>query len=155
MTMSSRNRVVSALLSALVLPLGCSRSGSAPSEPAPPAEVSAAPESSSRDATIDPTPYREQIEATETVLYAHDSLDEAGRKELSRALLELHNAIVFRDVSVAARETSRRLLFFSAQVDAEPAPKYSGEELVVMRGVWEKIRAEHFTTADWFRASVP
>jgi hypothetical protein len=26
------------------------------------------------------------------------------------------------------------------------------DELVIMRGVWEKIRAEHFTTVAWFRA---
>ncbi len=141
-----------ALLAAFLLPLACARTESAPSQPAAPAEVSAAPKSA--DTPIDPTPYREQIEATEAALYTHDALDDASRKELSRALLELHNAIVFRDTSAAARETSRRLFFFSAQVDADPTPNYSGDELVVMRGVWEKIRAEHFTTVDWFRASV-
>jgi hypothetical protein len=142
---------VRGLLAALVLLAGCTRTESAPSEPSP-AEVSAAPESASLDTPIDPAPYRAEIEATETVLYTHESLDATNRKELSRALLELHNAIVFRDTSVAARETSRRLFFFSAQVDAEPAPKYSVDELVIMRGVWEKIRAEHFTTVAWFRA---
>ena len=143
-----------AFVVALLLPRACARTESAPSQQAEPAEVSAAPASQSLDTPIDPAPYRAEIEATESVLYTHDSLDDANRKELSRALLELHNAIVFRDTSAAARETSRRLFFFSAQVDAEPAPKHSGDELVVIRGVWEKLRAEHFTTVDWFRTAV-
>lgn len=151
MTASQRRTAAIALAGSLALggTLGCKRTESAPSEPA--SVSSAAP---SRDGHIDPAPYRAEIEATEALLYSSDALlGDAGWRDLSRALLELHNAIVFRDTSAAARETSRRLFFFSAQVDAESAPKHSENELAVMRGVWEKIRADQFTEVDWFRAS--
>ncbi len=150
MTAGQRRAAAIALAGSLALGFtsGCERTASAPSEPAP---VDAA--STPVDGHIDPAPYRAQIEATETLLYSSDALGDDGWKDLSRALLELHNAIVFRDTSVPARETSRRLLFFSAQVDAEPAPKHSADELAVMRGVWERIRADQFTEADWFRAA--
>ena len=73
----------------------------------------------------------------------------AGRT-LSKALLELHNAIVFRDSSPSARETSRRLFFFSAQVDAATPGPHVDEQLVAMREAWERIRAEQFASADFF-----
>jgi len=150
MTPGQRRAVGIALASTLALggAIGCERPASAPSEPAP---VSSA--SGSVDGHIDPAPYRAEIEATEALLYSNEPLGDDGWKNLSRALLELHNAIVFRDTSAAARETSRRLFFFSAQVDAEPAPKHSADELAVMRGVWERIRADQFTEVDWFRAA--
>lgn len=153
--MSARRWAAMASGLACALALACSRGESSPPSPpaSPPAPVSAAPANGL--GPIDPAPYRAEIEATEAVLYSTDSLDDTGRKALSRTLLELHNAIVFRDTSAAARETSRRLFFFSAQVDAEPEPKDSNAELEVMRGVWEKIRAEQFTPVAWFRASAP
>jgi hypothetical protein len=104
---------------------------------------------------IDPAPYRAEIEATEALLYASAPPTADDWKSLSRTLLELHNAIVFHDTSELARETSRKLFFLSARVDAEPAEHRSSDELVVMRGVWEKIRADQFASADWFHAASP
>jgi hypothetical protein len=134
-------------LAALCLAAACSRSQSNqevhPATAAPPAPI---------DGRIDPAPYRVQIEATEAVLYAPPHGDEQW-KSLSKALLDLHNAIVFRDSSALARETSQRLFFFSAQVDAAPAGKHVDEQLQVMRGVWEKIRADQFARADWFHTN--
>ena len=80
------------------------------------------------DGRIDPAPYRAQIEATEAMLYGGAQGDERW-KNLSKALLELHNAIVFRDSSPLARETSRRLFFFSAQVDAATPGPHVDEQL--------------------------
>jgi hypothetical protein len=131
-------------LAALCLTTACSRSEStqeAQSAPGPPPAPI--------DGRIDPAPYRAQIEATEAVLYAAPRGDEQW-KNLSKALLDLHNAIVFHDSSALARETSRRLFFFSAQVDAAPTGRHAEEQLQVMRGVWEKIRADQFARADWF-----
>lgn len=145
--MSWSPRALALLVVPACLLFGCGRNEPARDSEPPP--VSAAPV----DGHVDPTPYREQIEATESLLYSAEPLGDDGWKELSRALLELHNSIVFRDTSAAARETSRRLFFFSAQVDAEPAPKHNADELAVMRGVWERIRAEQFTPADWFRTA--
>jgi hypothetical protein len=150
MTASQRGATRLALALSLALAAGCGRGESAGSEPPQPAQVAAAP---SADGHIDPAPYRTEIEATEAVLYSSDALGPEERKTLSRALLELHNAIVFRDTSAAAREASRRLFFFSAQVDAESPPKRDEDELTVVRGVWEKIRAEQFTAVDWFRTA--
>ena len=130
-----------------LLILACGRSESTPpvEQPAPvPATV---------DGRIDPAPYRAQIEATEALLYAPPEANERW-KDLSKALLDLHNAIVFHDSSELARETSRRLFFFSAQVEAAPAGKHGDEQLKVMRGVWEKIRADQFASADWFHTHI-
>jgi len=133
-------------LAALCALAACSRSESTQEAPA----LAAAPPPI--DGRIDPAPYRAQIEATEAVLYAPPE-GNAQWKNLSKALLELHNAIVFRDSSTLARETSQRLFFFSAQVDAAPAGKHAEEQLQVMRGVWEKIRADQFARADWFHTN--
>jgi hypothetical protein len=133
-----------ALLLALALAFGCGRD--APPKPPEPAEVASA------DGHIDPAPYRPQIEAAEALLYRDQGLELEGWKELSRALLDLHNAIVFRDNSAPARQTSRRVLFFSAQVESEAAASHHVEDqLAVMRGVWEQIRSDQFTRADWFK----
>ena len=134
---------------ALGLALACERGGGSSSKPA---GVAAPAPIGGR---IDPSPYRTEIEATEALLYTQAPLTDDGWKDLSRNLLELHNAIVFRDNSELARETSRRLFFLSAQVDAEPLARHSAEELVVMRGAWEKIRTEQFASADWFHAGSP
>ncbi len=152
--MTGSQRAAAMFVLALELPLaaalGCGRSEPAPAAtPAPVASNASAPV----NGHIDPSPNRAEIEATETLLYSSESLGDEGWKNLSRALLELHNAIVFRDTSPAARETSRRLFFFSAQVDAESAVKHGDTELAVMRGVWENIRSEQFTTAAWFRTA--
>jgi hypothetical protein len=104
---------------------------------------------------IDPAPYKTEIQATEALLYATSPLGDDGWKDLSKALLELHNAIVFHDNSELARETSRRLFFLSARVDAEPNARHNGPELVLVRNDWEKIRSEQFASADWFRAATP
>jgi hypothetical protein len=148
MTASCRAAIALVMSLAVCPALGCKPKEAAPSEPPPVAAPVAV------DGHIDPAPYRAQIEATEALLYQEDAaLGAAEWKDLSRALLELHNAIVFHDTSPAARETSRRLFFFSAQVDAESRPKHSADELAVMRGVWEKIREEQFTVVDWFRTA--
>lgn len=128
------------------LVLACGRSESTQkAEPAPaPATI---------DGRIDPAPYRAQIEATEAILYAPPQGDERW-KDLSKALLDLHNAIVFRDSSTLARETSRRLFFFSAQVEAAPNGRHGDEQLKMMRGVWEKIREDQFASADWFHTRI-
>jgi len=132
---------------ALGLALACGRGGSAP-KPAPPVPPTIG-------GHIDPAPYRSEIEATEALLYAKEPLTDDGWRDLSRTLLELHNAIVFHDNSVLARETSARLFFLSARVDAEPATRHNADELVVMRTIWEKIRADQFASAPWFHTATP
>lgn len=149
MIASQRRAIAIALgLLALVAP-GCRRD-----EAAQPA-VAAAPVAPPVNGHIDPVPYRVQIEATEALLYAPAAPGDEDWRNLSRALLELHNAIVFRDTSPEARETSRRLFFLSAEVDAVGKPKHAEERLAAMRGVWEKIREEQFAQADWFHAATP
>ena len=136
-----------AALALLCLGAACGESRDSP----PGAKTSPAP---AIDGRIDPSPYRAQIEATEALLYGADP-NEARWKDLSKALLELHNAIVFRDTSPLARETSERLFFFSAQVDAAGAGKHPGDQLAVVRGVWERIRSDRFAAASWFHTATP
>jgi hypothetical protein len=146
MTASQR----AATLCVLSAALGCGRSEPAPAAAQAPVATNAP---AAANAHIDPGPYRAQIEAAETLLYSSDSLGDDGWKALSRSLLDLHNAIVFRDTSEPARETSRRLFFLSAQIDAATSGKHRDDELAVMRGVWEKIRADQFASADWFHTA--
>ncbi|MFI5315794.1 MAG: hypothetical protein ACHQ6T_08835 [Myxococcota bacterium] len=147
MTVSQR----AATLCVLAAALGCGRGERAPA-PQPDAAV-ATNAAVPTDPHIDPAPYRAQIELAETLLYSSDALGDDGWKALSRSLLDLHNAIVFRDTSPPAREASQRLFLFSAQVDAATSGKHRDEELAVMRGVWEKIRADQFASADWFHTA--
>ncbi|HTO05683.1 MAG TPA: hypothetical protein VMR86_01395 [Myxococcota bacterium] len=107
------------------------------------------------DGHIDPGPYRTEIQAAEAILYASDAPSDGAWKDLSRALLELHNAIVFRDTSPEARETSRKLFFLSADVDSRKAPTQGGEPLAEVRASWEEIRTRQFIQADWFHTATP
>jgi hypothetical protein len=61
---------------------------------------------------------------------------------------------VFRDTSALARETSRRLFFFSAEVEAASAKKQPDQQLEEIRGIWQKIRSDQFAAADWFHTAV-
>jgi hypothetical protein len=142
--MAAMVRAISA--AALCLAVACGKSESAPERTAAP------PAAAPIDGRMDPSPYREQIEATEALLYGEAQSDDRW-KNLSKALLDLHNAIVFRDTSPLARETSRQLFFFSAQVDAAKTGSHVDEQLVAMRGAWEKIRAEQFAPADWLHTT--
>jgi hypothetical protein len=151
MTAGQRRAAAIALSVACVVCSGCRRA-----EPTtPPPVASPAPAAPAVDGHIDPTPYRAEIEAAEALLYANDAPGDDDWKNLSRALLELHNAIVFRDTSPEARETSRKLFFFSADVDSRKAPKEAGEQLAAVRATWEDIRSKQFIQADWFHGATP
>ena len=140
--MAAKARAISA--AALCLAVACGKSESA--QEAPPA--AAAPPRRSTAASIRPRTARRSRRPRRSSTAAPPGDDHW--KSLSKALLELHNAIVFRDSSPLARETSRRLFFFSAQVDAATTGTHVDEQLQAMRGAWERIRAEQFASADWF-----
>ena len=142
--MAATARAISA--AALCLAVACGKSDSAQD-----AAPIAAPAPAPIDGRIDPAPYRAEIEATEALLYGGEQGDDRW-KNLSKALLDLHNAIVFRDTSPLARETSRQLFFFSAQVDATKTGSHLDEKLLAIRGAWERIRAEQFASASWFHS---
>jgi hypothetical protein len=101
---------------------------------------------------LDPAPYRARIEALEALLYSADTLDEEGWKALSKALLDLHNEIVFRDSSASARDASGRLFFLSARADAASTGRRGERELEDLRALWLRLSAEKFAPADWIRA---
>jgi hypothetical protein len=109
----------------------------------------AAPDSLGR---LDPAPYRARIEATEALLYAGETLSDEDWKALSTAFLELHNAIVFGDVSTSARETSARLFFLSARADAMTSSSRDEVELAQIRELWKQLSEDKFTPASWIRA---
>lgn len=104
---------------------------------------------------LDPAPYRAKIEALEALLYASEPLDDEGWRSLSKALLELHNEIVFRDSSAGARDTSGRLFFLSARADAATTGRHGDRELEDLRELWERLSAEKFAPADWIHAGAP
>jgi hypothetical protein len=131
----------------LALALGCGR------DEADRAPVSAPAAIAPADAAgrLDPAPYRAQIERTEAILYGPDGLGEEDWRALSKAMLELHNAIVFRDSSPFARETSGRIFLFSARADAATVLRKSDTELEALRIVWARFCADSFVPAPWIR----
>ena len=134
---------------ALALVLACGREAS---EPAPAtSQVESAPVDPL--GRLDPGPYRAKIEAAETLLYSDEGLSDEGWKALSKALLELHNEIVFRDESGSGRETSARLFFLSARADATTGNSHGDTELAQIRELWRRLSEEKFTPAAWLRAS--
>jgi len=149
--MTAGQRKAAAIALGVACVVGCHRA-----EPTSPPPVDApSPVAPAVDGHIDPTPYRAEIEAAEALLYAPDPPSDDDWKSLSRALLELHNAIVFRDTSPEARATSRKLFFFSADVDSRKAPKEAGDQLAAVRATWEEIRSKQFIQADWFHTAAP
>jgi hypothetical protein len=132
----------------LTLALGCGREEVEAAPAAPPAAQAPV----DAEGHLDPAPYRAKIEALEALLYASEPLDDEGWKSLSKALLELHNEIVFRDSSASARDTSGRLFFLSARADAATTGRHGERELEDLRALWERLRAEKFAPADWIHA---
>jgi hypothetical protein len=120
-----------------------------------PAPLPVAPATADRDGRLDPTRYRAQIEAAEALLYSTEGLSDEGWKALSKALLELHNEIVFADVSASAREASNRIFFLSARADAITSGRVSDAELAEFREQWRQLSSEKFAPAEWIRAEPP
>lgn len=132
----------------LALLLACGRDEGRPA-PDPRPVASARVDSPGR---LDPTPYRAKIEAAQALLFDSESLSDEGWKQLSQALLELHNEIVFHDESATARETSAQLFFLSARADATTSRGRSEPELAQLRELWLRLSDEKFAPADWIRA---
>lgn len=105
--------------------------------------------SKSANGLLDPTPYRAKLEAAQALIWAEPELDDASRKKLSEALLDLHNEIVFHDSSLDARETSGRLFVLSARIDATPPSMRGEREMARLRELWKELCAEQFSPADW------
>jgi hypothetical protein len=120
-----------------------------------PAADPVVPATADREGRLDSARYRAQIEAAEALLYSTEGLSDAGWKALSKALLELHNEIVFADVSASARETSTRLFFLSARADSITSGKNADADLAELRELWRQLSAEKFTPAEWLRAEPP
>lgn len=135
-------------LALLAFTLGCGREENERAPVSSPASIAPA----DAEGRLDPTPYRAQIESAEALLYSQEGLSEDGWRALSKALLELHNEIVFRDSSPNARETSGRMFLFSARADAATVLRKSDAELAELRDVWETLCAEKFAPAAWIRA---
>jgi len=127
--------------------LACGREEGAPAHAAP---RSLAPVDG--EGRLDPAPYRGRIEAVESLLYSSETLDDDGWQALSKALLDLHNDIVFRDSSAGARDTSGRLFFLSARAEAAATVQHGERELEDLQGLWQRLSEEKFAPADWIRA---
>jgi len=134
---------------ALAVACGCEQRSVAP------AAAPVAPTPPDSLGRLDPAPYRARIEAAEALLYSDVALSDEDWKALSTEFLELHNAIVFGDGSVSARETSAQLFFLSARADAISSSKRAQIELTQLRELWEKLSEDKFTPATWIRAQSP
>lgn len=150
-TPTSRAMQVARSLVGLALVLACGREQAEAVAPSAPV-AAPAPDSLGR---LDPAPYRARIEATEALLYSADALSDVEWKALSKEFLELHNAIVFGDGSMSARETSAQLFFLSARADAIKSSSRDEIERTELRQQWEKLSEARFTPATWIRAQSP
>jgi len=139
------------LLACLAIVLACGREERDP-VPVPGPSTQATVDSQGH---LDPVPYRAQIEAAEALLYSDEAFSEDSWKALSKALLDLHNEIVFRDGTPFARDASARLFFLSARADAMTGGRNSDVELAQLRELCRKLSAEKFAPADWIRARAP
>lgn len=131
----------------LVVVLACGRE----ERSAAPLAAPVAPAPADELGRLDPAPYRAEIEATQALLYGARDFSEDDWKALSKALLHLHNQIVFNDTSVAARELSGRLFFFSARSDVATSARHSEAERMALRDQWQTLCAERFVPAAWIR----
>jgi hypothetical protein len=131
----------------LTFALACGRGAREPEPPAAPEAIAPV----DAEGHMDPAPYRARIEAMEALLYT-ETLDDDGWRALSKAFLDLHNEIVFRDSSPSARDTSGRLFLLSARADAASTLHHGERELEKLRDLWEELSAERFVPADWIRA---
>jgi len=136
------------ICTALAFAFACEREALAPATPAAPVARPAA----DAEGRLDPAPYRAEIEATQALLFADAELSEDDWKALSKALLDLHNQIVFHDSSQSAREASGRLFFFSARADVATSARHGEVERSELRDQWQRLCADKFAPADWIRA---
>lgn len=114
----------------------------APPPPAP--AVVAAP------GAIDPTPYRDAIEAIEAVLY-RDRPASWDDPEVASALAMQLGDRLYADLGPPrGNEALTRLVDFASTLGAQADTGFAAPELDAPRAAWEALRAETFQHAPWF-----
>lgn len=102
--------------------------------------------------TLDPTPYRSEITAVEDILYRGDPLTQADVGQIVMRVMRLHQKVVATEVHPIAKERGHRLLFLAQRADSG-GTGYTAPELKSIRDDWERVRAEVFAQAGWFRSA--
>jgi hypothetical protein len=125
------------------------REGSAPAPQARRETAFAAPAGGS----IDPAPYRAEIEAIEEVLYrgAPPGLGDVDR--VSALAMQLGDRVHADLGPLAGRRALVRLVGFAAEAGAAGEAGYAAPELSLARAEWEALRRELFQPAPWLRTT--
>lgn len=107
--------------------------------------------------TLDPTPYRVEIEAIEAILYRPTPPELGDTERVARAARELAERLP-SDAGlsrVAALDALQRLMAFAAETDARGEAGYAIPALDGPRRSWEALRAALFRPAPWLRSGAP
>lgn len=103
---------------------------------------------------LDPTPYRAEIEAIETILYARHEPGWQTADMASAAVMKLGSSIARRARHPEVREVGARVLTLGSRFGAEADAGYAMPDLARMRRDWETLRNEIFRPAAWFRGNL-
>ena len=104
-----------------------------------------------RAGAVDPTPYRDGIEAIEQVLYRDAPATWSDPETVSRTASALGERLYADLGPLRGRKALTDLVDFATSVDAQAESGFAAPELDAPRAAWEALRAEWFQSAPWFQ----
>lgn len=102
---------------------------------------------------LSPEPYRHTIRELEGVLYRTSPPSYDDLQQTSRLAMRLEREVRARENSRRAVPLTLRLVAWTAALEAQSDVGYAPPDLRRSRAEWERLRAESFQTADWFKTA--
>jgi len=99
---------------------------------------------------IDPTPYRDTIQAIEAVLYRDAPADWSDPETVSSLAMQLGDRLYAGLGPLRGHQAMAELVDFAGAVGSQSESGYAAPELDAPRAAWETIRARWFRRAPWF-----
>ena len=101
---------------------------------------------------IDPTLVRSQIEALEALVYPTQpaALGQGGR--IQRASMVLYSGIMRATSALAGSQHGQKIVGFGGMASQHEDVGFATIDLTAVQREWERVRAEVFHDADWFRS---
>lgn len=101
--------------------------------------------------SLDPAPFRGEIEAIEGVLYMPSPPEYGDPERVARLAMELGARMQAELGHLPGRRAFVALVGFAAEVEAQGEAGYAAPDLGGPRRAWESLRAGLFRPAAWFR----
>jgi hypothetical protein len=99
---------------------------------------------------IDPTPYRDAIEAIESVLYREQPASWSDPEHVAGLAMQLGDRVYADLGPPRGNEALTRLVDFATSLGAQAESGFAAPELDGPRAAWEALRADTFRHAPWF-----